>query len=76
MLLELPELGLSEPELKQELAIALFQRNKVSLAMAASIASMTRLDFQRLLASSQIPVHYTMGDFEDDLRVLGEQGSG
>jgi hypothetical protein len=45
------DIGLTEREIKQELAIALYQCEMVSLAKAATIASMTRLDFQRLIAS-------------------------
>jgi predicted HTH domain antitoxin len=66
MVIDLPDIGLSEQEVKQELGVALFQQNKASLAKAVRIAGMTRLDLQRLLASRQIAVHYTVQDWEDD----------
>lgn len=70
MIIRLPEIDMSEQEIKQELALSLFQHDRVTLAKAAEIADMTRLDFQRLLAQRNIPVHYTVADFEDDLRGL------
>ena len=70
MIITLPEIDMPEQEIKQELALSLFQHDRVTLAKAAEIASMTRLDFQRLLAQRNIPVHYTVEDFEDDLRGL------
>jgi predicted HTH domain antitoxin len=33
---------------------------------------MTRLQFQHLIASRQIPVHYDSGNFDEDLRTLKE----
>lgn len=68
MVIELPDIGMSEQELRQELAITLFQQNKVSLAKAARIAGITRLDLQQLLAAREIPVHYTVADWESDER--------
>lgn len=68
MVIELPDIGMSEQELRQELAITLFQQNKASLAKAARIAGISRLDFQHLLAAREIAVHYTIADWEEDQR--------
>jgi len=68
----LHSMRMSEGELKQELAVLLFQKDKLTLAQAAAVAGMSRLQFQRLLASRQIPVHYDVADFEEDLRTLNE----
>ncbi len=54
-------------ELRQELAILLFQKEKLTLEQASRFAMMGRLEFQHLLASRQIPVHYGVADFEEDL---------
>ena len=64
--------GMSEPELKQEIAILLFQRERLTLAQASRLAAMNRLQFQHLLASRQIPVHYGRAEFEEDLKTLQE----
>jgi len=63
---------MSISELKQEIAILLFQKSKLTLAQASQLADMSRFQFQHLLASRQIPVHYDISDFKDDLSTLGE----
>lgn len=65
---------ITEPELKQELAVALFQRERLTLAQASSLAEMNQLDFQALLADRRIPIHYGVQEFRDDLQTLGRTG--
>ena len=65
---------LTEDELKQEIAVLLFQKEKLSLAQASRFAGMGRLQFQHLLASRKIPVHYDVVEFEEDLKTLKESG--
>ena len=64
--------GMSEEELRQEIAVLLFQKEKLTLARASRLAGMTRLQFQHLIASREIPVHYDESDFAEDLRTLKE----
>lgn len=59
---------ISEPELKQELALALFQQDRLTLAQASRLAEMTQLAFQALLADRQIPIHYGVEEFREDVR--------
>lgn len=59
---------LTEDELKQELAVVLFQRDKLTLGQASSLSGMHRLQFQHLLASRKIPIHYGVAEFEEDLK--------
>jgi predicted HTH domain antitoxin len=61
---------ISEPELKQELALVFFQQERLTLAQASRIAEMTQLAFQALLAERQIPIHYGVEEFREDLRTL------
>lgn len=61
---------LTEAQLLQELAVALFQTERLTLAQAARLAEMDRIAFQHLLASRNIPLHYGEQDFEEDLRTL------
>ncbi len=70
--LELPiDLGDDDfVEIKQELAVVLYKRRLVSLAKGASIAGLTRLEFQRMLAEHQVPLHITETDVIDDLQRL------
>jgi predicted HTH domain antitoxin len=61
---------ISEPELKQELALTLFQQERLTLGQASRLADMTRLTFQALLPGRQIPIHYGVEEFREDLRTL------
>lgn len=62
------------PELMRELALALFQQERLTLAQASSLAEMSQRDFQRLLAGRHIPVHYGTAEFEQDLETLRQMG--
>ena len=57
-------------ELRQEIAVLLFQKEKLTLSQASRLAAMNRLQFQHLLASRGIPVHYDTAAFEADLKTL------
>ncbi len=61
---------LTEPQMRQELAVALFQADRLTLAQAARLAERDRITFQHLLASRGIPLHYTSDDLEDDLHTI------
>jgi predicted HTH domain antitoxin len=65
---------ISALELKQEIAILLFQKEKLSLAQASQFAQLPLLQFQHLLASRSIPVHYDVAEFEEDLQTLKQLG--
>ncbi|MBW4500937.1 MAG: UPF0175 family protein [Scytonema hyalinum WJT4-NPBG1] len=65
---------MSEAELKQEIAVMLFQKEKLTLGQASRLAGINQLQFQHLLASRQIPVHYDVEDFEADIKTLREMG--
>ncbi|HEX9003960.1 MAG TPA: UPF0175 family protein [Blastocatellia bacterium] len=63
---------LTAAELIQELAVALFQRDKLTLGQASRLAAMNQWQFQQLLASRDIPLHYDVAEFEADLQTLAE----
>jgi len=65
---------MSVTELKEEIAILLFQKEKLTLGQASRLAGTSQLQFQHLLASRQIPLHYDVVEFEEDLRSLRELG--
>jgi predicted HTH domain antitoxin len=60
---------ISETDLKLEIAVLLFQQEKITLG-TASHAGMNQLEFQRILGSRKIPIHYGVEDFQQDLRTL------
>lgn len=64
--------GMSGDELVQELAVLLFQKERLTLAQASRLARMNRLQFQRLLASRRIPLHYDVAEFDADVATLRE----
>ena len=59
---------LTEAELVRELALTLFQRERLTLGQAAQLCALPQLDFQRLLASRGIPIHYGHEEMLQDLR--------
>jgi predicted HTH domain antitoxin len=65
---------MSPEELKQELAIHLFQQGKLSFGKAREMAGMTAWAFQQILGSRNIPSHYDWEDYTADLAALKEIG--
>ncbi len=61
---------ITEPELKREVALTLFQRERLTMAQASRLAEMNQLAFQALLADRQIPIHYGVEEFREDLLTL------
>lgn len=66
----LQTIQLSEWELLTEIAIMLFQQEKFTLGQASSFAKMNQLQFQRLLASRQISLHYDIAELKEDVKSL------
>src|SRR5918911_1319135 len=66
--------GLSEQELLQELALLLFQQDRLTLGYASRLAGIYQGDFMDLLAQRGIAMHYDVEDLADDLETLLEVG--
>ncbi|MBD1996456.1 UPF0175 family protein [Leptolyngbya sp. FACHB-541] len=66
--------GLSEIELLQELVLLLFQREKLTLGKASCLLGMTQLEFQTLLASRDLYIHYDVEDLHEDVKNLQDLG--
>jgi predicted HTH domain antitoxin len=62
--------GMSEAELREEIAILLFQKDRLTLGQASQLAEMGQLQFQRLLGTRQIGIHYGVEELEEDLKTL------
>ncbi|MBD1872758.1 UPF0175 family protein [Nodosilinea sp. FACHB-131] len=58
----------------REIAVALFQQERISLSRASKIAGMELISFQKLLADRNICVHYDVEDFEQDMQHLRDRG--
>lgn len=61
---------LVEAEVKTELALTLFAQERLTLGQAAILAGIGQLDFQRVLAARDIPLHYGMEELERDLEYV------
>ncbi len=73
--IDLPDtLQISEADLRTELAISLFQQERITLGTASQLAGLHQIEFQRLIASRGICVHYDIEDLEQDLKSLREEG--
>ncbi len=57
-------------ELKIELAVHLYEQGKLSFGKARELAGMTVWEFQQLVGSRKIPVHYDIQDYEEDIKTL------
>lgn len=65
---------MTEDELRKEIAVLLFQKEKLTLGQGSRLAGMSQLQFQHLLASRQVPLHYDVSEFEEDMKTLKELG--
>ena len=61
---------MTNEEMAIETAVHLFEIGRLSFGQAAELAGMARWPFQQLLASRQIPLHYTEKELEDDLHTV------
>jgi predicted HTH domain antitoxin len=66
--------NMTASELKLELAVLLFEKKKLTLGQASRLAGVPQLQFQLVLASRQIPVHYDVADLETDVQTLKALG--
>ncbi|EGJ30921.1 MULTISPECIES: UPF0175 family protein [Moorena] len=64
--------GMTEAELELEIAVMLYQKEKLTLGNASRLAGMNQINFQQLLASRNICLHYDVEDFREDLHTLEE----
>ena len=61
---------MSAGDMKRELALALFQQDRLSFGKARELAGMTVWAFQQLLGSREISVHYDVEDYLEDRTAL------
>ena len=62
--------GLSEREMAVEIAILLYQQERVSRGTAARFASLDRFDLQQVMALRGVPLNFDVHDLEDDLATI------
>ncbi len=79
IMIELPDdivqsADLTEAELLREIAIVLFQQERITLGRASLLSRIDQIEFQKLLASRGISIHYDIEDYEADLKSIREEG--
>ncbi len=61
-------------ELRRELALHLFEQGKLSFGKARELSELSVVEFQQLLGSRGIPVHYDVEAYEEDRATLKRLG--
>ncbi len=61
---------LTPSDLLKELAVHLFEEGKISFGIARKLAKMSHWEFQQLLASRKIPLHYDVEEYSEDVKTL------
>lgn len=61
---------MSPGEFKREIALHLYEQDRMTLGQAAELAEMSQYRFQHMLAARGIPAHYGLEEFESDLTTL------
>ncbi len=78
---EIPEdtlkaLGIPKQEankaIRQELAVYLFEKGKLSFGQARRLSGLSVWDFIELLRDRKVPLHYDVAELEEDLKTLEE----
>ena len=65
---------ISGNELRQEIAIYLYSKNKLSFGKAKKLANLNIIQFQELLFINNIPNHYGIKELEEDFNVIKNYG--
>ena len=66
----LKKTGLTEQDVKLELAILLFEKESLTLGLAAQLAGVHEIQFQRELAKRKISIHYGEEELKKDITKL------
>lgn len=64
------ELGMSPSELMIELAVYLYDKEKLSMGQAKKLADLTQIEFQKELSKRGVFIKYDMEDLEKDLESI------
>jgi len=62
----------SEAELLREIVLMLFNEKRITIGKASSLLGMHLIEFQQLISSRNICIHYEIEDLDADIRTLSE----
>lgn len=60
----------SEAELLREIVLMLFKEKRITIGKAGSLLGMHLIEFQQLISSQNICIHYEIEDLDADIRTL------
>ncbi|MCA2619575.1 MULTISPECIES: UPF0175 family protein [Microcystis] len=66
--------GLSEEELLQEVVLMLYEKKRISIGKASNLLGINLIEFQHLLASKDMYIHYDIEDLHEDVNTLKRLG--
>ncbi|MCB0555384.1 MAG: UPF0175 family protein [Phaeodactylibacter sp.] len=66
----LAAIKLPSEELRIEIAVYLYDKEKLSMGQAKRLAGLDQLAFQKELAKRDVYIHFSMKELEDDLETL------
>ncbi len=58
----------------REIAISLFEQERVTLGIASQIAGIHLMEFQKIIGSRGVCAHYDVAEFADDMENLRRRG--
>ncbi|MBK9336740.1 MAG: UPF0175 family protein [Lewinellaceae bacterium] len=61
---------LTEQEIRIELAILLYAQKRLTFGQARKLAGLEHPEFEKLLFDRQVPPHYDVAEFEEDLKTI------
>lgn len=59
------------PSTREEIAVLLYAKGKLSMGKASRITNMNRILFQKELGKRKVPMNYDEVELERDLKTLG-----
>lgn len=68
----LPLAGMTEKQVTEDLAVSFYAARRITLVQAVDMAESSLIEFQSLLKSRRIPLHYDEADLQQDLITLRE----
>ena len=66
---------MTEQEIQLEIAILLYQKDKISSGMVRAWTGLSVLEFQHELARRNLHLNYDVEDFEQDIQTLRAMGA-
>ncbi|HSM82706.1 MAG TPA: UPF0175 family protein [Nodosilinea sp.] len=64
----------AEADWRREIALSLFEQEHLTLGMASQIAGLPLMEFQKVMGSRGLCLHYDVEDFEADMENLHRRG--